>query len=70
MYTIYNTAAEAITANATKAEAEGCNMVSTAEWWPRVKHPVDGRWALKDGSGPMSHADMITDGWFPDEEEA
>ncbi len=65
MYTIYATRALAIAANATEAEARGCNMASTIEWWPRINHPTDGRAALQDGIGPVTQEQLEADGFFP-----
>jgi hypothetical protein len=64
MYTIFQTAAAAITVNAAAAEAAGCDMVATLELHNRIQHPTDGRWALEDGTGPVTREQMIADGWF------
>lgn len=63
MYTIYPSKSAAIAANATAAEAAGCNMVSTIELYARINH-ADGRSALEDGTGVATKEELIADGWF------
>lgn len=64
MYTVFQTRAAAIAANAEAAEAAGCNMTTTIEWWPRINHPSDGRAALEDGTGPVTREQLEAEGFF------
>jgi hypothetical protein len=65
-YTIYQTRAAALIANAEYAAANNCNMVTTTEWFPRLNHPdiLDGRSALEDGIGIVTREELDSEGWF------
>lgn len=63
MYTVFQTRAAAIAANAEAAEAAGCNMTTTIELHHRINHPTDGRAALQNG-GSVTYAQLEADGWF------
>lgn len=53
MYTIYDTVAEAIAANAAEALARNCDSSHTTEWFLRVNHPTNGQAALQN-FGPVT----------------
>lgn len=63
MYTVFQTRAAAIAANAEAAEAAGCNMTTTIELHQRINHPTDSRSALENG-GPVTREQMEAEGFF------
>lgn len=67
MYTIYLTYEEADKISRDAAIACGCQDTTTQEFSVWL-HPTDGRGALRDYSGPVSHQQMLDDGWFPSDE--
>lgn len=64
MYSIYPSMLAAQQANLAAAAAAGYDLITTIYAFECIKHPTDGRAALKDGTGPVTVEQMITEGFI------
>lgn len=64
MYTVYPTKLAALQANMAAAFNAGMNMETTVYLYARIDHPTDGRSALADGTGPVTHEQLVAEGFL------